>query len=162
MATNSVSAVDSDAWQLIETKTVSGGNTQTFSGLNGAYRKLMIVFDMTSGYSSYPGLRFNGDDGAKYAGGPVSTDMAGSSNRERTKIHLVASPIYDSQFNCVMVWNNTDQVAPKCAEFGVSNYASDITNAVYIGTSPISSVTAFCIGGDNFGSGTIKLYGLVA
>lgn len=162
MATGSVSAIDSDVWQLIETKTISGGNTYTFSGLGGAYRKLMIAFDMTSGYSSYPCLRFNGDSGEKYAGGPFSGDFAGSSNRERTKIFLVSSPVYDSQFNCVMVWNNTDQIAPKCAEFGVSNYAADITNAVYLGTSPVSSVTALCHGGDNFGSGTIKLYGLVA
>lgn len=162
MATGNVSAIDSDVWQLIETKTISGGNTYTFSGLNGAYRKLMIAFDMTSGYSSYPCMRFNADDTEKYAGGPFAGDFAGSSNRERTKIWLVNSPVYDGKFNCVMVFNNTDQVAPKCAEFGVSNYAADITNAVYLGTSSISSVTAFCAGGDNFGSGTIKLYGLVA
>lgn len=162
MATSSVSAIDSEVWQLIETKTISGTNTQTFSGLGGAYKKLMLACDMTSGYSSYPCMRFNGDSGDKYAGGPTNSDGSGSSNRARDKIYLVASPIYDSQFNCVMVFNNTHGIGPKYAEAGVSNYAADISNALYLGTDPISSVTVFCSGGDNFGSGTMKLYGLVA
>lgn len=162
MATGSVSAVDSDVWQLIETKSVSNGNTYTFSNLSGAYKKLMLVFDTTAGYSSYPCMRFNADDSAKYAGGPTNSDGSGSSNREKNKIFLVASPVYDSQFNCMIVWTNTDQIAPKYVEAGVSNYAADLSNGVYLGTDPITSVTAFCGGGDNFGSGTIKLYGIMA
>lgn len=163
MATSNVSALDPTDWSLIETKTISSNTSSfTFSSLGGKYKKLLLALNCgVTGNNGYFTMTFNNDTDPNYAGGPTNSDGSGSSNREKNKIWLVASPTYDYQMNGYVQWANCDSVAPKVIEKGVSNYAADLSNGVYLGTSAVSSLEVQVIT-VSANSGTIKLYGIVA
>ena len=163
MATSNVSALDPTDWSLIETKTISTATSSfDFTGLGGKYKKLLLALNCAlSGNNGYFTMTFNSDTGTNYAGGPDSGDGSGSSNREKSRIWLTATPTYDYQMNGYIQWANCDSIAPKVAEGGVSNYAANISNAVYLGTSAISSLQVNVIT-VTANSGTIRLYGIVA
>jgi hypothetical protein len=162
MATGSVSASDPTNWILVETKSIASATSSfDFTGLGGTYKKLMLVLNCAlSGNNGYFTMTFN-NDGSNYAGGPTNSDGSGSSNRAKDKIWLTASPTYDYQMNGFIQWANCDSTAPKIAEKGVSNYAADISNAVYLGTSAITSLQVQVIT-VTANSGTIQLYGILA
>jgi hypothetical protein len=162
MATSNVSALDPTDWSLIETKTISTSTSSfDFTGLGGKYKKLLLALNCgVTGNNGYFTMTFN-NDAENYAGGPTNSDGSGSSNRAKDKIWLTASQTYDYQMNGFIQWANCDSTVPKIAEKGVSNYAADISNAVYLGTSAISSLQVQVIT-VSANSGTIKLYGIVA
>jgi hypothetical protein len=163
MATGSVSALDPNSWSLIETKTISSSTSSfTFSSLGGKYKKLLLALNCgLTGNNGYFTMTFNNDTDANYAGGPDTGDGSGSSNREKNKIWLTATPTYDYQMNGYIQWANCDSVVPKVVEGGVSNYACDVSNGVYLGTSVVSSLEVQVLT-VSANSGTVKLYGIVA
>lgn len=163
MATGSISASDPTNWILLETKTATSVVTvYDFTGLGGKYKKLMVALNSVgcNTTSSYAVVQFNGDTSTNYAGGPTNSDGSGSSNRERSKIWMTASPAYEYYINGFVQFANCDSAAPKILERGVTNYAADVSNGCWMGSATVDSLQVTVVGGGLFTNGTISLFGI--
>jgi hypothetical protein len=156
MATGSVSAIDTDNWQLIETKTISSSTSSiNFTGLAGAYKNLMMAWNV-SGDNYYLTMRINGDTDNNYSGAAPTTDGLGASNQTKTLIWLANST--GSTNVGYVVWTNCNSTdMPKIITKGWNTLAP-IGGGIYWSFSVVDSIQ-LQNAGNNISSGTVKLYG---
>ena len=156
MATGSVSAIDRDGWQLIETKTSLNSTSINFTGLSGAYKNLMMTWNVSTA-NNYLSFRINGETGDYYSGCAYTTDGLGATNQTKTQFWL-ANNTGSTNIGYLVLTNCDSSVMPKIVTNGWNTTAGGPFGGVYYGSGTVTSVQLECSGG-NISSGTISLYG---
>ena len=158
MATGSVSALDQDTWQLIQTNTTTSGSTSTFSGLSG-YKKYMVAFENISKPAVNIVLTFNGNT-SNYFGG-TSLKFAAEYQTTISGIKVAWSGI-NSTLHGLYLIENVNNGAPKTVKGeltdGGDNWIQEIRGG-WLTTDPITSMT-FTLPSGSFSAGAMKLYGI--
>ena len=157
MATGTVSSVNYDNWQLIQTNTPTSGTTSSFTSLSG-YKKFMLTFNQinTASSATYR-IRFNSDSGNNY--GHTAT-AAGSYASENSSILLLGYVTGGPHSGYVLI-DDVLTSSPKRVEVGGSYYVGSGSKGIWLGTSAITSIE-FSISTSSFSSGSISLYGIAA
>lgn len=156
MATGSVSAIDQDSWQLIETKTSLNSTSINFTGLAGAYKNLMMTWNVSTG-NSYLSLRVNGETGDYYSGCCYTTDGLGAVNQTKTQLWLSNSP-GSTHLGYVVLTNCNSTTMSKIITNGWNTSGGGPFGGIYYSLSTVSSIQLEC-SGSNVSSGTISLFG---
>jgi hypothetical protein len=143
MATGSVSALDQDTWQLIQTDTISSStSTVTLSSTTG-YKKILVV-GKAVGRNGYPLIRPNNDSSAgsysAYPGDSTSFQIGWDNT--------------GGAFYCVL--DDVNKTVPHRIE-GVQ-YSSNKT--VEYWTNPVAITSVVLTNTGTMSSGTIYWYGI--
>jgi hypothetical protein len=156
MATGNVSALDRDTWQLIETKTSLGGSSINFTGLAGAYKNLMMTWNILTG-NSYLTLRINEETGDFYSGCCFTTDGLGATNQTKTQFWL-ANSTGTQNIGYVVLTNCDLDTMPKIVTNGWNTTGGGPFGGTYYGSGTVTSLQLQNSGG-SINSGTISLFG---
>jgi hypothetical protein len=163
MAIGSVSALDQDTWQLIQTNTTTSGATSTFSGLSG-YKKYIIAWQgVTQDTDGSAYLQFNSDTGNNYFGGMymVNGNLLFKNKRDRVKLTWTD---LRTELNGYISIENVNNGAPKLIDGVLMSSNEDIYPQKVIGgwvtTSAITSIVITAGGSGTFTAGSMKLYGV--
>lgn len=154
--------------------TTLSGASVTISSIPSTYTRLEIVVigSYTASADQYTQFRFNGDSGSNYVWCNViqnGTSFAGGGNLAQPEIvasfrSITTNTTQKTGFTQMTIYNYADTTPNKymtgfaysCDSGNVIR--SGITNALYSGTSAISSVTVFS--GVNWSGGTVYIYGV--
>ena len=157
MAIGTVSSVNYDNWQLIQTNTPTSGSTSSFSSISG-YKRLMLTFNqVTSAASANFRLRFNGDTGSNYG---YLANAAGSYTDSSSSITLLGFVSGGGHSGYALI-EDVLTSSPKRVEVAGSYYIGNGGKGIWLGTSPITSID-FSLSTSTFSSGSISLYGIAA
>jgi hypothetical protein len=158
MATSSVSALDQDTYQLIQTNTTTSGTTSTFSGLSG-YKKYMVAWEGVNRASGGVTLTFNGSTSNYFGGGYLLTSSQGHYNISsgiKCSYNFISGAT-----NGLFIIDNVNNGAPKIVKGELTAATDDwnqTTSGGWLTTDSITSIT-FTSGGA-FSAGSMKLYGI--
>lgn len=161
MATGSVSALDQDTWQLIQTNTTTSGTTSTFSGLSG-YKEYLVAFEGVSTSSSANiKLTFNSSSSNYYGGSHLQYSNGNVENA--TSSIYCNNAGYNNALNGIISIKNVKNGAPKIVKgenllSGGGNYPSEVSGG-WTDISEITSIT-FTTSAGSFSAGSMKLYGI--
>jgi hypothetical protein len=159
-------------FSLLSTTALTGAATITVSSLSG-YNQLMIIVDNVSTNATYPAytLRFNSDSTSKYSSVGIMVDQnSGNAYRVYQDFNSVTSiPLGEPGSSAgdyggarILVSGANAAGIKTCvvntAYAGTTSERDYATNAVYTGTSVISSVSLLSNSG-NFDTGNIYIYG---
>jgi hypothetical protein len=163
MATGSVSAIDQDTWQLIQTNTTTSGTTSTFSGLTG-YKEYIIAWENVSQDTNGQAfLQFNSDTGNNYFGGIILLEAGDAKRNKRDRIKLSWDD-FRTTVNGYLSIKNVNNGAPKFVDGLFLDSTENNWNVVVRGgwtsISPITSIVITAGGSGTFTAGSMKLYGI--
>jgi hypothetical protein len=157
MAVGTVSSVNDDVWQLIETQTPSSSTSTTFSSISG-YKKLMITYSVAFSTADRFYLQFNGDSTAGNYG--AVTLLYGTLGAVRPNDSIAMTGYLDTNTSGYTIFKDTDKTTPKIID-EAGGVSTGTSVGAYLGTSPISSIYIYSGSAYTY-TGTIKLYGVAA
>lgn len=162
MATGSVSALDQDTWQLVQTNTTTSGSTSTFSGLSG-YKKYILTFEgVTLSSDVITTLTFNSSTSnyfgrislwgePNYQGGAGNGIPLNYSNRR-------------TSMNGLFVIDNVTNGAPRTVQGTYNTANAEGTAPLYVdgGWLDLAAITSIVLtpSSGTFTAGSMKLYGI--
>ena len=160
MAVGTVSGIDQEEWQLIDSQALSGLTTKTVSSISG-YKKLRIVWkSITTNSSANSYIRFNGNSTAGNYSGNAWWHPGGSSSYTNTEIP-VETYNYTAQYarsGYVEVSDANKAIAHTVDGTGFDAY---IIKGLFMDGNAITSVT-FSSNTSTFTAGTLYVYGIAA
>jgi len=155
MAVGTVSAANTDNWQLIATNTPSGAASSTFSSISGYNTLMVVVKGLTPSAGGVLGLRFNGDGGDNYASNSWITTSQYDHSSQGIAFHYYSTAQTTSGY--VKIFDAANTTVPKTTET-VARWTLP-TRGIWTDTSPITSISVQNLSSGTI-SGTIYLYGL--
>lgn len=163
------------SWTYIGAVDSTSGTTVNFSGLNGAYKELLLTFNnVTISSNGSFCFRLNNDAGSNYKAS-ANRDFGGSTYFGQTFADVIGcvgtltTMHFSSGSFRITNANSTGNKAielnfkGRLSDWITSTYVPDITEAIggtYIGTSAISSINMTMVNSNTFSSGTWKLWGV--
>lgn len=162
MATGSVSAIDQDTWQLIQTNTTTSGSTSTFSGLSG-YKKYILTFEgVTLSTNANAVLTFNSST-SNYYGRAALWGENTFSGPDGTGIPLNYTT-YKTSMNGLYVIDNITNGAPRTVKGKYNTTDSAGTQPItidggWLDTTAITSMVITLSTG-TYSAGSMKLFGI--
>ena len=161
MATGSVSALDQDTWQLIQTNATTSGTTSTFSNLSG-YKKYLVTWEGVgrSGGGGVVSLKFNSSS-SNYFGGVVAAYNGDvGQNTNFSEIRCTLNGVTGAMQGFYLIENTNSGAPVKTVKGEVTdgngNYIQE-TRAGWINTDEITSIV---FSSAAFNAGSMKLYGI--
>jgi hypothetical protein len=157
MAVGTVSSINQDNWQLVQTNTPTSGTTSSFSSLSG-YKTYMLVFNnINTAASATYRIRFNSDTGNNYA----LLVNAGGSYLEGGSFFPLLGFVTTGPHSGYLLINDANTTTPKRVELAGSYYVGGGAKGIYLGSSAVTSIEV-SLNTSSFSSGTISLYGIAA
>ncbi len=157
MAVGTVSSVDQDVWQLIQTNTPSTATT-SFTSISG-YKRLMVVWKaLRTGSNTFTWLRVNNNSTTgSYA--CMLAYTSAQNNDAETLMYL--SGVSTTTHSGLIVFENTNQPYPHPVSNYASNTASQFSGAILL-SEAITRIDISNLANSNFTSGTVELWGVPA
>jgi hypothetical protein len=158
MATGTVSSINQDNWQLIQTNTVTSGTSVSYSF--SGYKKLMLTWNqVNNGVSAQLYFRLNANSGAVYSGGAWAVNTA-NTYANTTSLFYMASQVGLPHCGWLTIEDANLSVPKRINGVGESNGYLEKYEGSFLDTTAITSMTV--TSGAAFTSGTISLYGIAA
>ena len=162
MATGSVSALDQDTWQLIQTNTTTSGSTSTFSSLSGYKKYILTLEGVTLSTNADAVLTFNSST-SNYYGRAALWGENTYSGPASTGIPLNYTT-YKTSMNGLYVIDNVTNGAPRTVKgiYQRGDLAGSVPITIDGGWLDTSAITSMVItlSTGTFSAGSIKLYGI--
>jgi hypothetical protein len=153
MATGSVSAIDREEWQLIESKSATG-TTLTFNAFSG-YKHLWLVGNtITKSASDYTSVRPNNNSTSG-----LYVHYYGDGTADK---FIIAQTTASAQAISFKIFD-VDKTIPKKVSASWGSLLTSPEIDAFIDTVAVTSLRVYTNGGSaTFNSGTFTLYGIVA